>query len=97
MRGSDIDVVVVDTSQDLSTLIRKSEEKLVKVKRFVNVEKITCKVPIIKLKDKKTGLNAESLSIKTPKPQINFNIIIQENKQWKTSTQVRKLHTNTSL
>ena len=42
VRGSDIDVVVLDTSQDLPTLFRKSEEKLVKVKRFVNVERIIC-------------------------------------------------------
>ena len=57
--GSDIDVVVEDTSQDLLTLFRKSEEKLVKVKRFVNVEKIICTVPIIKLEDSKTGLSAD--------------------------------------
>ena len=57
--GSDIDVLVYDQSEKLPALFNQSFEKLTKVNRFKNVEKIICNVPIIKLQDKKSGIYAD--------------------------------------
>ena len=57
--GSDIDVLVYDESVPLPNLFFLSFEKLSKIKRFKECQKIICNVPIIKLRDKKTGIYAD--------------------------------------
>jgi DNA polymerase sigma len=59
VEGSDIDVLVHDKGELFTTLYHKSFETIQKVKRFSNCQKIICTVPILKLRDKKTGLLAD--------------------------------------
>jgi DNA polymerase sigma len=57
--GSDIDIVVLDSSVDFKTLFNRSYDVLSRIGRFQEVEKIICNVPIVKLRDKKTGIYAD--------------------------------------
>lgn len=60
IKGSDIDVVVIDKSVTLNKLFFDTFERLSKISRFKDsVEKIICAVPIVKLKCRKTGLSCD--------------------------------------
>ena len=59
IRGSDIDMLVNDETVSFPELFNSSQKLLVQVDRFEYVERVVCTVPILKLKDKKTGLCAD--------------------------------------
>ena len=57
VQGSDIDILVHDNSEQLTTLFNQTYQKLNQANRFSrSVEKIVCAVPILKVRDKKTGI-----------------------------------------
>ena len=56
LKGSDIDILVFHPSVKFTVLCDKIQQRLLKVKAFEYVEKIFASVPILKLKDNKTGI-----------------------------------------
>lgn len=56
LQGSDIDILVFNPSIKFTVLCDKIHERLLKVKAFEYVERIYASVPILKLKDNKTGV-----------------------------------------
>ena len=56
LRGSDVDMVVLYSKVKHTELCQKIHDRLLKVKAFEYVERIYASVPILKLKDNKTGL-----------------------------------------
>lgn len=59
LKGSDIDIVIFCPSVKLNKLIEKIHKRLLCVKAFEYVEMISASVPILKLKDNKTGICAD--------------------------------------
>lgn len=59
LRGSDIDMLVFYPAVKSHQLTEKIHERLIKVKAFEYVERVYASVPILKLKDNKTGLCAD--------------------------------------
>lgn len=59
IKGSDIDIVIFCPSIKSIKLIEKIQKKLLLVKAFEYVELIHAAVPILKLKDNKTGICAD--------------------------------------
>ena len=59
LKGSDVDMVVFNKEVKFATLIDEIHKRLLKVKAFDYVERIYASVPILKLKDNKTGLNVD--------------------------------------
>lgn len=59
LRGSDIDVLIFSTQIANYVLIDTVHKRLLKVKAFDYVEAISAQVPILKLRDNKTGLTAD--------------------------------------
>ena len=56
LKGSDIDIVIFYPSVKLHKLIDAIHKRLLLVKAFEYVEMISASVPILKLKDTKTGI-----------------------------------------
>ena len=56
LKGSDIDMVIFYQKVKINVLIDYIHNRLLKVKAFEYVERIYASVPILKLKDNKTGL-----------------------------------------
>ena len=59
IHGSDIDILVTDHSVKFVDLFNTSYRLLLSVKSFKYVERVVCNVPILKLKDAETNLQAD--------------------------------------
>ena len=59
IKGSDIDIAVIDKDVDFPTLFNVSNSLLLKDDGFAYVERVVCSVPILKLKDKTSGMTAD--------------------------------------
>jgi len=59
LKGSDVDILVFHPQVKFNLLCDQVHQRLLKVKAFEYVERIYASVPILKLKDNKTGLNVD--------------------------------------
>jgi DNA polymerase sigma len=59
IQGSDIDVLVFDKTSSLDQIFHASYKRLLQVHSFSYVEKVVCQVPILKLREKGSGLKAD--------------------------------------
>lgn len=59
IKGSDIDMLVQDQSKHISNLYYTVYKRLLQVQEFSYVEKVVATVPILKLREKSTGLKAD--------------------------------------
>jgi len=59
LKGSDIDIVIFCPDVKILKLIERIHKRLLLVKAFEYVERIEASVPILKLKDNKTGVSAD--------------------------------------